>query len=134
MKKYLEECKAAYYAGTPIISDSQYDALEEMCSEDLTVGTNKGRSKHLYRMYSLQKYYLGESLPEGDYLETPKLDGAAASILYLGGKLYSIVTRGNGEYGENITHLFDRVVNEYPNNEKTSHMQFSRQCEKDGQD
>ena len=108
MKKYLEECKAAYYAGNPIISDDQYDALEEMCSEDLTVGTNKGRAKHLYRMYSLQKYYVGEDLPTGRYLETPKLDGAAISLTYYNGVLYSVVTRGNGIYGENITHLFTK--------------------------
>ena len=109
MKKYLEQCKAAYYEGNPIISDSQYDALEEMCSEDLTVGTNKGRSKHLYRMYSLQKYYKGDDLPVLSTYSgvTPKLDGAAIALTYWDGWLQSIVTRGNGEYGEDVTHLFN---------------------------
>lgn len=109
LKEYLQECKTHYYAGNPIISDSQYDALEDMCSEDLTVGTNKGRFRHLYRMYSLQKYYIGEDvIPEGHrelYEETPKLDGASLSIIYLNGYLHSMATRGNGIYGERVDHL-----------------------------
>lgn len=108
LKTYLEQCKAAYYDGNPIISDSQFDALEDVCSEDLTVGTNKGRSKHLYKMYSLQKYYTDEPLPNNleSYYGTPKLDGAAIALTYVGGWLYSVVTRGDGTYGEEVTHLF----------------------------
>lgn len=108
LKAYLEVCKAAYYSGDPIISDSQYDALEDVCSEDLTVGTNKGRTKHLYRMYSLRKEYVGEYVETEPYLyeETPKLDGAAVAITYLNGFLHSIVTRGDGIYGEKVDHLF----------------------------
>jgi len=109
LKKYLKDCKYHYYEGNPIISDSQYDALEEMCSEDLTVGTNKGRFRHLYRMYSLRKFYIGEDvLPEGHrelYLETPKLDGASLAITYFNGYLHSMATRGNGVYGERMDHL-----------------------------
>ena len=76
LKEYLLRCKEAYYAGNPIISDSQYDALEEICKEDLTVGTNRGRTKHWFRMYSLQKVYLGEKLPwdKIDMVSTPKLE------------------------------------------------------------
>ena len=113
LKQFLEECKDAYYAGEPIISDSQYDHLEEIYNEDLSVGTNRGRVKHWFRMYSLQKFYLGDEFPvwqSGVYSEpevdTPKLDGAAAAIRYLDGKFHSVVTRGNGEYGEDVTHLF----------------------------
>ena len=117
LKKFLEECKAAYYAGKPIISDDQYDHLEDICSEDLSVGTNRGKTRHWFRMYSLQKYYPGDNLPnwrDGNYkaeeVETPKLDGAAVAVRYLNGKFDSVVTRGNGEYGEDITHLFDEVI------------------------
>lgn len=108
LKIYLEECKKSYYKGEPIISDSQFDALEDACSEDLTVGTNKGRFKHLYRMYSLQKYYTDEPLPSNlnSYYKTPKLDGAAIALIYINGDLDSVVTRGDGTYGEEITHLF----------------------------
>lgn len=108
LKEFLEECKAAYYAGNPIISDSQYDALEDSYQGTLDVGTNAGRVKHWERMYSLKKYYKGEDHPLDDmYYVTPKLDGAAIALRYIKGELDSVVTRGNGEYGEDISHLFD---------------------------
>ena len=107
LKQYLIDCKAAYYAGTPIISDEQYDALEDAYNGTLEVGTNAGRIKHWQRMYSLKKYYKGEDYPtDGLYYVTPKLDGAAIAIRYINGTLDSVVTRGNGEYGEDISHLF----------------------------
>jgi len=110
LKQYLIECKAAYYSGDPIISDEQYDALEDAYKGTLDVGTNAGRIKHWQRMYSLKKYYKGETLPtDGVYYVTPKLDGAAIALRYIKGKLDSVVTRGNGEYGEDITHLFSEV-------------------------
>jgi DNA ligase (NAD+) len=114
LKEFLIECKDAYYAGNPIISDEQYDHLEEICDEDLSVGTNRGRTKHWYRMYSLQKVYAGEDeFPfEHDMTTTPKLDGAAVALRYLDGELNSVVTRGNGEYGEDVSHLFqdERII------------------------
>lgn len=105
LKKYLELCKREYYSGTPIISDAQYDNLESVCNEDLSVGTNKGRCKHWHRMYSLQKLYQGDPMPEGIFFITPKLDGASLSLRYINGYIDSIVTRGNGEYGEDVSHL-----------------------------
>jgi len=107
LKEYLELCKKEYYAGNPIISDSQYDNLEDICSEDLTVGTNKGRCRHWYRMYSLQKYYTDEEikLNLAKYYETPKLDGASLAIRYVDKYIDSIVTRGDGKYGEDVSHL-----------------------------
>jgi len=111
LKSYLRGCQQAYYAGNPIISDSQYDMLEEICSEDLSIGTNKGRIKHWYKMYSLDKIYKGEQeypLPVGvNIVCTHKLDGAALALRYLNNILHSVVTRGNGEYGEDISHLFE---------------------------
>jgi len=106
LKQYLELCKKEYYAGTPIISDAQYDNLEDICSEDLTVGTNKGRYRHWYRMYSLRKFYTDEFYPkESKYLMSPKLDGASLAIRYINCYIDSIVTRGDGMYGENVSHL-----------------------------
>lgn len=106
-KEFLELCKQEYYAGNPIISDSQYDAIEDAYRGTLDIGTNAGRTKHWYKMYSLKKYYTDEEYPKDHvYFVTPKLDGAAVALRYIAGELDSVVTRGNGEYGENISHLF----------------------------
>lgn len=112
LKDYLETCKQQYYKGDPIISDNQFDALEELCAEDLDVGTNRGRVKHWFRMYSLQKIYTDESMPHNlrEYQETPKLDGASLSIRYINGTIDTVVTRGDGHYGEDVTHLFSPNV------------------------
>ena len=108
LKQFLIECKEAYYAGEPIISDEQYDHLEDICNEDLSVGTYRGKTHHWFRMYSLQKVYLGEDPPwdKINMVCTPKLDGAAIALRYLNNELHSVVTRGDGKYGDDISHLF----------------------------
>ena len=108
LKEFLVECKEAYYAGDPIISDEQYDHLEDICNEDLSVGTHRGKTRHWFRMYSLQKVYVGEDPPwdKINMVCTPKLDGAAIALRYLNGTLDSVVTRGDGEYGDDVSHLF----------------------------
>jgi NAD-dependent DNA ligase len=107
LKLYLQLCKDTYYIGEPLISDAEFDMLEEIHNEDLTVGTNRGKMRHWYRMYSLQKIYRGDPTPtDRIYWVTPKLDGASLSLRYLNGQVSSVVTRGNGEYGEDVTHLF----------------------------
>ena len=108
LKEFLIECKEAYYAGDPIISDEQYDHLEDICNEDLSVGTHRGKTRHWFRMYSLQKVYVGEDPPwdKINMVCTPKLDGAAIALRYINGTLDSVVTRGDGEYGDDVSHLF----------------------------
>lgn len=108
LKEFLILCKREYYAGLPIISDAQYDHLEEICNEDLSIGTHRGKTRHWERMYSLQKIYWGEK-PPFDHINmicTPKLDGAAVALRYLNGELDSVVTRGDGQYGDDVSHLF----------------------------
>ena len=111
LKQYLDICKDAYYNGTPIITDEQYDALEEIYG-DTSIGTQKGKIQHLKKMYSLKKYYIGESLPiqnNESWIVTPKLDGAAISLCYRNGVLYQASTRGNGEAGEDILQHIIRI-------------------------
>lgn len=113
IRKFLEKASKAYYEGNPIISDSQYDALEEIYGELDTPGYRLEHGIPHYRpMYSLQKYYEGEgNRPDSGWnnasvVETPKLDGAAISILYIDGELNQVLTRGDGTKGQDITHLF----------------------------
>ena len=112
LKEYLETAKAAYYKGDPFLSDAQYDELELLYRGDLPVGAPGGRVDHIFRMYSLQKVYDIDDSPLSEFtktVETPKLDGAAIALRYLKGTLHSVVTRGNGEQGEDISHLFQVI-------------------------
>lgn len=108
IKQYLDIASANYYAGKPIISDSVFDRLAESIGYN-TVGApqHENVKKHYHPMYSLQKYYEDEGtkpLTEiKDITVTPKLDGAAISLLYIDGKLIQALTRGDGIEGTDIT-------------------------------
>lgn len=117
MNNYLELCKETYYAGSPIISDSQYDALEAQLGEDrMGHKVSDSAVPHTHRMYSLQKVFVNEDTPpfKGG-VETPKMDGAAISLLYNAkGHLVLGLTRGDGIKGEDITDkmlAWDQVPN-----------------------
>lgn len=67
--------------------------------------------QHTYRMYSLDKIYAGQGqLPRGQFIITPKLDGAAVSILYCEGNLVLALTRGDGKSGLDITNKLKTLV------------------------
>lgn len=110
IKQYLDIASANYYAGNPIISDEVFDRLAD------SIGYNKigakqheNIKKHFQPMYSLQKYYEDEGVqPLADVVDkvrTPKLDGAAISLLYIDGALIQALTRGDGIEGTDITRL-----------------------------
>ena len=68
---------------------------------------------HTYPMYSLQKCFVGDpiiKLPSDDVIETPKLDGAAVSLLYINGELVLALTRGDGKAGLDITDKMRTLV------------------------
>lgn len=110
--KLLVEASHAYYAGTPIISDEQFDYLADLV-DFKQVGSKAltDVKKHYKRMFSLQKFYNGEGKnPLAEYsgfkFESPKLDGAAISIFYIEGQLTQVLTRGDGIEGRDITDKF----------------------------
>lgn len=107
---FIEKAQAAYDAGTPIISDAQYDELIRIGKAEETIGP-KGEFKHPFPMWSLQKKYpgRGDILPSNlkDYVETPKLDGNAVALVYVAVRdtsmeLQTFATRGDGSYGKLI--------------------------------
>lgn len=107
MEEFIEQCKRSYHEGDPIISDEQFDVLVEKYGEKgVGHSTSDSATPHLFRMYSLQKFYGGEDQPpivNGNKVSTYKLDGAAVDLLYNKGKLIRALTRGDGFKGEDIT-------------------------------
>lgn len=123
--KELEELiklhKAKYYQGSPEISDSEYDQLEnELKALDpensvlkLVGSSPSGSNKveHETKMLSLNKSYSLDELIawKADYevVSTYKIDGVSCSLIYQDGHLSLAKTRGDGSVGENIT---DKVL------------------------
>lgn len=107
LEQFLNTASRAYYAGQPIISDEQFDKLAESCGYNKVGAKEIGKTaKHLYPMYSLQKYYEDEGKPpleHKDLAMSMKLDGAAISLLYVDGELVQALTRGDGIEGQIIT-------------------------------
>jgi DNA ligase (NAD+) len=105
---FLQYASKKYYEGSPIISDEEFDSLCDLLGYNKVGFNNRDGVEHPYRMYSLQKFYKGETPPvlkQDLVVETPKLDGTAISLIYLSGRLVAMLTRGDGERGQDISHL-----------------------------
>lgn len=114
MIDFLQRAADMYYKGSPIISDAEFDALADKYSfSDVGHRITDG-IPHLYKMYSLQKCFSITEAPLEipQCVVTPKLDGAAVSILYVNGKLALSLTRGDGNIGRDITDKIRTLVPE----------------------
>lgn len=112
MREFLDYASKMYYEGTPIISDAEFDCLAAHFNY-LSVGhTVTDGIPHYYPMYSLQKVFDMEKAPFSlnGVVETPKLDGAAVSLLYVEGTLRLALTRGDGKMGRDITEKMQHLV------------------------
>lgn len=108
MQKLLDAASKAYYEGSPIMSDAEFDELASSSGYDSVGYKDNFEMSHLYPMYSLQKVFVGEEHPpydhsKGSTVVSPKLDGAAVSLGYYEGELVVALTRGNGKMGRVIT-------------------------------
>jgi DNA ligase (NAD+) len=103
MKSYLKRLSKLYYDGTPEISNEEYEALEAIYGQTIS---GSGDIKHAYRMFSLKKHYDKDGalpLNRQDCVKTPKLDGAAISVLYIDGEFQHALTRGDGIMGRDVS-------------------------------
>lgn len=111
----LDMASKTYYEGSPIMSDEQFDYLANKAGYSKVGYTVSGSDiPHKFPMYSLDKSY-GE-LPAhfqtvtSPVVTTPKLDGAAISLVYYEGDLVVALTRGDGKRGRPITNNVRHLV------------------------
>ena len=125
VSRLLEAREAYYSSGSPIITDVEFDGLEEeLRLEDpsnpyfSSVGIDAvagGKIRHRVPMLSMgkakvlpefKKWLLRlEPEPSWDMTVQPKVDGLSASLYYEKGKLQYVATRGDGEAGQDISHI-----------------------------
>jgi len=112
MKDFIEKASCAYYSGYPIISDEEFDALVAKYNYNAVGHRVTDGVPHMFRMYSLQKVFSLDDIPtpNSKYIRTPKLDGAAVSLLYVNGHFALGLTRGDGNLGRDITLKLEELV------------------------
>lgn len=109
MSNIIKEAQKAYDAGKPIMSDEAFDALTNSESKfELTEDTYTVR--HTHYMGSMSKVHhvkdLVDKANDGDYAQ-PKFDGISCEVVLEHGRIKSISTRGDGNYGKDLSHLVD---------------------------
>ena len=120
INEFLDYASKKYYEGHPIISDEEFDSLAEKYDyKPVGYQTPDDGVEHLFQLFSLQKVFEGERAdPLERYWEherilvTPKLDGAAISLIYNSGRLVQAITRGDGKRGLDVTDKMAQLVPE----------------------
>jgi len=110
--------KMYYDSGSPVLTDAEYDGLYDQLVEmeklqgwrdsdspTIRISSLGGKVRHPHQLYSLKKVYNVEDIDSEYSIETPKLDGVNLSVTYSEGNLTTMLTRGDGEFGESVIHL-----------------------------
>ncbi len=129
VKKLIEARELYYNSENPIITDSEFDNLEDFLRErdpenayfssvgiSLETSIKKsGKITHKIPMLSMgkakqigqiEKWIKKVDLPEDQvYCMQPKIDGLSAACHYNNGKLEYVATRGDGAVGQDISHI-----------------------------
>jgi DNA ligase (NAD+) len=132
------ELRDAYYRGTPLVADAEYDAVEDELREliganpDLAPDPNPLEQvgapavlhapvRHSRPMLSLEKATKPEQVasffgrfPGQPVVVMPKLDGLSLALVYERGRLARAVTRGDGTTGEDVTSLVRAMADGIP--------------------
>ena len=128
----LEKYSEAYYQGNALISDESFDALEDELRRidpsnpyfNKNRETAKGygtKHPHIYQFVgSIEKIH---SVEESSLLSiaskalpvnlSAKLDGTSMVVYYENGKLVHALTRGDGNYGLDVTQHYEAIISKY---------------------
>jgi DNA ligase (NAD+) len=128
----------AYYRGSPLVADAEYDAIEDElralveANPELAPDPNPLEQvgapavlhapvRHSRPMLSLEKATRPEQVaaffdrfPGQPVAVMPKLDGLSLAVVYEDGKLVRAVTRGDGTTGDDVTFLVRALVDGVP--------------------
>ncbi|MBP2471976.1 DNA ligase (NAD+) [Crossiella equi] len=128
----------AYYRGSPLVADAEYDATEDELraliedNPELAPDPNPLEQvggptvlhapvRHARPMLSLEKATKPEQVanfldrfPGQPVVVMPKLDGLSLSVVYEDGRLARAVTRGDGTTGDDVTFLVRALVDGVP--------------------
>lgn len=120
----VKHCHLYYDKSAPEISDADFDKLYDDLervekaqgwvaydSPTIKVGGTSGKITHPVKLYSLRKVYDPNEVDDFYDVKTPKIDGANLTLVYRRGKLKLALTRGNGEMGDDVTHLAITIKN-----------------------
>lgn len=119
---YVKAKEAYYNSGDPIMTDTEFDKLEDYLKEKCPkwpglskTGIKVGKKHAIslpYFMPSLNKYYPEHiskywekysNVPK--FLYMAKLDGCSVLLQYKDGNPISLITRGDGSYGKDISYF-----------------------------
>jgi DNA ligase (NAD+) len=128
----------AYYQGSPLVADAEYDAVEdelrglieahpELAPDPNPLeqvgapGVLHAPVRHSRPMLSLEKATRSEQVvaffdrfPGQPVVVMPKLDGLSLALVYDDGRLARAVTRGDGTTGDDVTVLVKALVDGVP--------------------
>ena len=125
MKTYLENCDRLYAQGISGISDIEYDKIKNTFRQSFPknpynniVGTSVDgeKVKLPFVLGSLNKVKTDGSCQKwmdenkGEKIYWAKLDGVSALVQYVDGVYTRAFTRGDGEYGQDITNKLRQAV------------------------
>ena len=94
---------------TQRIGGEPVSALKKVTHEQPMLSLANARSEEELRAWvaRMRTHLAREGIenPEFEFVAEPKIDGLAISLLYEDGRLVRGATRGNGEVGEDVTHI-----------------------------
>lgn len=123
LENKIAEAQDAYYNGTPVMSDIEFDELWEQLKKEqpesellAAVGADHtdgfAKVKHMMIMGSqnkakniaeLNEWLSKKKIDKSSVLAQYKMDGISLELCYKNGKFVKAVTRGDGETGDDIT-------------------------------